>query len=213
MLSAGRISVTTGLPLVTVPVLSSTTVFALPASSSERRSLEEYAVPCADSAADGYRNGCCKPQGARAAITSTLMPLASAKPKSLPAMSQPITVTTAIVMTDGTNTAETLSAILAMGAFVAAASATILIICERVVSSPTLEASHLMKPERLTVPAETKLPSCLSTGRLSPVSADSSTALVPSMTVPSTGMLSPGRTTKISPFCTPRPARTAPCRP
>ena len=117
-------------------------------------------------------------------------------------MSQPIIVIAAIVMTDGTNTAETLSAILAMGAFVAAASATILIICERVVSSPTLEASHLMKPERLTVPAEMKLPSCLSTGRLSPVSADSSTALVPSMTVPSTGMLSPGRTTKISPFCT-----------
>ena len=39
----------------------------------------------------------------------------------------------------------------------------------------------------------------LSTGRLSPVSMDSSTADSPSSTVPSTGMRSPGRTTTMSP--------------
>ena len=37
---------------------------------------------------------------------------------------------------------------------------------------------------------------------LSPVSADSSTALFPSIMIPSTGMLSPGRTAKISPTFT-----------
>ena len=43
------------------------------------------------------------------------------------------------------------------------------------------------------------LPSDLSTGRLSPVRADSLTALLPSMTTPSAGMLSPGFTANISP--------------
>ena len=37
---------------------------------------------------------------------------------------------------------------------------------------------------------------------LSPVSADSLTVLSPSVTTASTGMLSPGRTTNISPFIT-----------
>ena len=47
---------------------------------------------------------------------------------------------TAMVMTVGTNTPATLSAILAMGALVAAASPTILMIWDRVVSSPTRNA-------------------------------------------------------------------------
>jgi len=46
------------------------------------------------------------------------------------------------------------------------------------------------------------IPLILSAGMLSPVSADSSTAVDPSVMMPSTGMLSPGRTAKISPFCT-----------
>ena len=52
------------------------------------------------------------------------------------------------------------------------------------------------------VAAYTLSPIALSTGRLSPVSADSFTAVWPSTTTPSTGMLSPGRTTKVSPICT-----------
>ena len=105
-------------------------------------------------------------------------------------------------MTTGTNISDTLSATLAIGAFVADASLTICIICERVVSSPTLVASHLRNPELFIVAADTMSPGPLSTGMLSPVSADSSTALIPSSIIPSTGMLSPGRTTKISPFLT-----------
>ena len=104
-----------------------------------------------------------------------------------------------MAMTVGTNTPDTLSAILAMGALVAAASLTMRMICDRVVSSPTRVARHLRKPDWLSVAADTLSPTALSTGMLSPVSADSFTALPPSITTPSTGMFSPGRTTKVSP--------------
>ena len=102
-------------------------------------------------------------------------------------------------MTAGTNTPDTLSAILAIGAFVAAASRTMRMICARVVSSPTRVARHLRKPDWFTVAAETDAPGALSAGMLSPVSAASLTALVPSSTTPSTGMRSPGRTRNTSP--------------
>ena len=105
-------------------------------------------------------------------------------------------------MTAGTNTPDTLSAILAIGAFVAAASLTIWMICESVVSSPTRVARYLRKPDWFTVAAETDAPGALSAGMLSPVSAASLTALVPASTTPSTGMRSPGRTTNTSPVCT-----------
>ncbi len=52
------------------------------------------------------------------------------------------------------------------------------------------------------VPAKTEAPATFSTGMLSPVSMDSSTADSPSVTVPSTGMRSPGRTTTTSPGST-----------
>ena len=89
-----------------------------------------------------------------------------------------------------------------MGALVAAASLTIWMIWDSVVSSPTLKAWHLIKPDWLRVAADTWSPSPLSAGMLSPVRADSSTALLPSSTIPSTGIFSPGRTTKTSPFLT-----------
>ena len=58
-------------------------------------------------------------------ITSTEIPLANANPKLSPARSQISVVMTAIVMTAGTKTPDTLSATLAIGALVAAASLTI----------------------------------------------------------------------------------------
>ena len=53
-----------------------------------------------------------------------------------------------------------------------------------------------------SVAADTESPGPLSAGMLSPVSAASFTALLPSSTTPSTGTLSPGRTTNASPICT-----------
>jgi len=63
---------------------------------------------------------------------------------------------------------------------VAAASLTIWMIWERVVSSPTRVASQRMKPDWFSVAAETVSPASLSAGMLSPVRADSLTALLPS---------------------------------
>ena len=68
--------------------------------------------------------------------------------------------------------------------------------------SPTRVASQVRNPEALMVAAVTSSPGALSTGMLSPEIADSSTALSPFCTTPSTGIPSPGRTTKISPFFT-----------
>ena len=79
-------------------------------------------------------------------MTSTLMARPRAKPKGLPRASQTTAVTAAMAMTAGTNTPETLSATLAMGAFVAAASSTREMICCKVVSAPTRVASHLRSP-------------------------------------------------------------------
>ena len=75
-------------------------------------------------------------------MTSTEMPRATANENGRPAISQPISVSTAMPITAGTKTAETLSAIRASGAYVAAASETVRIICARVVSSPTRVALH-----------------------------------------------------------------------
>ena len=58
-------------------------------------------------------------------MTSTEIPLASANPILCPASSHTTIVITAIVMTAGTNTPDTRSATLAIGALVAAASLTI----------------------------------------------------------------------------------------
>jgi len=80
-------------------------------------------------------------------ITSTEIPLARANPTPAPAISQAATVTAAIEITTGTNTPETRSAILAIGAFVDDASLTIRIICESAVSSPTFTASHSRYPD------------------------------------------------------------------
>src|SRR5438309_1283552 len=52
------------------------------------------------------------------------------------------------------------------------------------------------------VPTTTRLPGVFSTGIDSPVTSDSSTALRPSSTTPSTGTFSPGRTRSRSPTCT-----------
>ncbi len=105
----------------------------------------------------------------------------------------------AIVITDGTKIPDTLSAILAIGALLDEASSTSFIICDSVVSSPTFTALTLRSPA-LLIEADTSLsPSCLSTGMLSPVTADSSTDDFPSITTPSTATASPGLMINISP--------------
>ena len=88
-------------------------------------------------------------------MTSTEIPLASANPMLSPANSQIKIVTAETAMTAGTKMPETLSATFAMGALVAAASLTIRIIWDSVVSSPTLSAWHFINPDWFTVAADT----------------------------------------------------------
>ena len=110
-----------------------------------------------------------------------------------------IAETRAILITTGTNTPLTLSANFAIGAFELVASSTRWTICESVVSSPTFVACILKYPDLFKVAPITLSPICFSTGILSPVNIDSSTALLPSITTPSTGNFSPGFTITISP--------------
>ena len=71
---------------------------------------------------------------------------------------------------------------------------------DRSVSLPTLLAVIVSAPVPLMVPPMTAAPGDFSTGIDSPVIIDSSTALAPSVTVPSTGTASPGRTRRRSPI-------------
>ena len=146
--------------------------------------------------------GVASPSAQGQLMTSTLMPRASAKVKLCPSSSQMIKVAAAMPMTTGTKMPLTVSAVLASGALVAAASRTSRMTCESVVSCPTRSARQVSAPFWLMVAALTLLPGNLSTGILSPVSAASFTLETPSVTVPSTGIASPGRTRNRSPTAT-----------
>ena len=178
-----------------VPVLSKATILVLPAFSRAVAFLNKIPLLAPIPLPTIIATGVASPKAQGQLITRTEIPLAKANPMFFPAISHTIIVTRAMAITIGTKIPDTLSAILAIGALDEAASLTILIIWERVVSSPTLLAWHFKKPERLIVAEVTSEPDVLSTGILSPVIADSSTALSPSITIPSTGILSPGLTT------------------
>ena len=110
--------------------------------------------------------------------------------------------TNAINITAGTKYPEIISAILAMGAFEPWASSTSFIIFARTVSFPIAVASIFILPFLFIVAPKTLSPVFFLTGILSPVSIDSSTFVLPSITFPSTGILSPGFTRTTSPFST-----------
>src|SRR5438128_906441 len=103
--------------------------------------------------------------------------------------------------TAGTKYEDTTSARRWMGARLRCASLTMRTICARSVSLPTRSVRTTQPPVPFTVPPVTGSPGNFSTGIGSPVTIDSSTALVPSSTTPSTGTFSPGRTRRRSPGC------------
>jgi len=86
-----------------------------------------------------------------------------------------------------------------MGAFEPCAACTICTICARTVSRPTRVARKTKLPVVLIVAPITWSPGRFTTGIGSPVSIASSTAEPPSVTRPSTGTFSPGRTRIRSP--------------
>ena len=117
-------------------------------------------------------------------------------------MSHITAVITEINITTGTNMPLTLSTRRAASAFEFPASSTSLIIFARVVSFPTFNAFTFKYPFS-TVEADITLSSFVfSTGILSPVTADSLICPVPSIIIPSTGIIFPALSTRISPALT-----------
>ena len=89
-----------------------------------------------------------------------------------------------------------------IGALLACASSTSLMICASAVSAPTRVALKRSRPVLLSVPPIMAAPGFFATGMDSPVSIDSSTADEPSITSPSVGTFSPGLTMTTSPTIT-----------
>ena len=127
------------------------------------------------------------------------MVMEKANSREAPVMSQMPPARRASAMTTGTKTADTRSAMRAIGALDPLASSTRRISWRMVVSSPTRVAVKRIVPSMLSVPEVTVSPVVFAMGMDSPVTADSSTLVAPSVTVPSTGMRAPGRTMTVSP--------------
>ena len=101
--------------------------------------------------------------------------------------------------TTGTKMAEMRSASAWIGALLPCACATARTMAANCVAWPTLVARTFSMPPAFWVPAYTVSPSPRATGRLSPLSALSSSTALPASTVPSTASRSPWRSTTTSP--------------
>ena len=102
--------------------------------------------------------------------------------------------------TTGTKTRAILSTMRCTGALLPCASCTVFIMRASIVPAPTSAARNRIVPLFTTVPANTLSPAAFLTGTGSPVIMLSSIYASPSFTHPSTGILSPGRTSITSPF-------------
>ena len=194
-----------GVPRVIVPVLSSTTAVTRRAVSSASplpmRMPSSAARPVPTMTAVGVASP--SAQGQAMISTAIVVVIAIVSPPvSGPNSAQATKVAAASSSTIGTNQVETRSASRCIGTFAPCASSTSRTIWASAVSSPTAVARMTTVPVRLRVAPMTWSPAALSTGRLSPVSMLSSTAVAPSVTTPSTGTFSPGRIRTRSPTTT-----------
>ena len=192
-------SVTRGLPWVRVPVLSTTSTLIFSASSSAAPSLIRIPAFAPWPVPTMIAVGVARPRAQGQAITSTATALIKARVKSPDHPHQPTKVSTAMAQTTGTKIAATWSASRCTGAFEPCACSTMRMMPESRVWLPTPVALALSNPEPFTVAANSLSPGPFATGRLSPLSIASSRLDCPSLTSPSTGTLSPGRTMKMSP--------------
>ncbi len=131
-------------------------------------------------------------------MISTEMAATVARAES-PSTNQPTKVAIAMEITTGTKTRLTRSARFWIGARDPCASRMSCTMRASALSLPSVVARAFRAPVPLIVPPTTRSPDRLATGMDSPVSMDSSTALLPDTTSPSAGMRSPGRTTNRSP--------------
>ena len=195
--SAGSTSVTLGSPLVIVPVLSSATISVFPVSSSDTAVLNMMPFFAPIPFPTMIATGVASPSAHGQLMTSTEIPRASANPMLCPASSH----TDDRHNRNGDNRRNKDAGYLVrdlgnrcFGRRRITDHLNNLRKCCILSDSALLHS--VRKPDWFKVAAETVSPFALSTGMLSPVSADSFTALFPSSTIPSTGIFSPGRTTK-----------------
>ncbi len=196
-------SVTSGSPLVSVPVLSITTVSTRAAVSIPvacLNSTPRFAPrPLPIMIAVGVAN----PNASGQVITTTVIAksTASLAGRSLKT-SHETSVSAPPIRATNTNQNAARSARRCPGALEFCASWTSRTICARAVSAPTFVADTRSVPFVLIVAPMTAEPGSLCTGRLSPVTIDSSTSLSPSSTTPSAAIFVPGRTSNRSPTTT-----------
>ena len=212
---AQKTSTTLGLPSVNVPVLSKhTTVTSCAISSGwppliKMPSFAPTPVPTITAV------GVAKPKAHGHAMTKTVTKNTKQNTNSpsssvqdfgtdevaFTAMSQKMKDKNAKATTDGTNTAEILSALACIGALLVCASSTRRTILFNARSAPTFVAVTKTVPNVFVVPAMTKEFFVFGTGKDSPVIADSSAAVSPLNTMPSTGNAEPGTTFTTSSRC------------
>ena len=121
----GRRSVSTGLPLVMVPVLSRAIISTFPAASKEAAVLNKSPFFAPTPFPTIMATGVASPKAQGQLITNTATALERASENVPPLKRITTKVSMAIPITAGTKTPEIWSAILAIGALVAAASDTI----------------------------------------------------------------------------------------
>ena len=148
--------------------------------------------------------GVARPRAQGQAMISTAMVVTRAcvKAGAGPNSIQTPKVSRASTSTAGTKTPAISSARRWIGALEPWASSTRRTIWARAVSRPTRVARKVKVPVLFSVAPMAAAPGPFSTGRLSPVSIDSSTVECPATTTPSTGTFSPGRTRSTSPTST-----------
>ncbi len=202
IVSRAKISVTAGVPRVMVPVLSRTTVSIFPACSRCSPPLISIPLAAPTPVPTMIAAGVASPRAQGQATTRTVTMCIKELSKPAPLRYQPPKVSRETAIIAGTKTAATLSASRWMGALEPCASSTRRIIWARTVSCPTFVARKVKLPKLLIEAPTTSSPGFFSTGMLSPVRWDSSMLVCPSMMTPSTGTLSPGRTTTRSPTAT-----------
>ena len=191
---------TRGLPTVSVPVLSITSVSSIAACSSAAASRNSRPCRAARPVATRIAVGVASPSAQGQAITRTAM--AWTRPAAgCPSHAQTAAVAMARPTTTGTNIAEILSARRWIGGLAACAARTRRTMLASTVSRPVAVARAMNSTPALSVPAKTVSPAQRSTGRDSPVSMDSSSwARASSNKTPSTGTASPVGTRKRSPI-------------
>ncbi len=190
-------------PVVTVPVLSSTTVSTRRVDSSTSGPLIRMPSWAPRPVPTISAVGVASPSAHGQAMISTATAAVNAATVSPVTPSQTPNVPAASSSTTGTKIPEIRSASRCTSALPFCASSTSRAIRASWVSAPTRVASTTSRPPALTVAPVTVSPTATSTGTDSPVSMAASTAEAPSTTVPSVAIFSPGRTTNLSPTASP----------